>query len=262
MTEKPGQFIWYELMTKDIDAAAKFYGAVIGWTVGGGDPVATGIDYRHWDIGGETIGGLMEIPQEAAAHGMRPIWLGYVSVPDVDKAILEIKAAGGEIHMPPMDIPGTGRFAMVSDPQGAAFYVMTPIGTGPSTSYAMGRTGHGGWNELHSSDGAAAIEFYKSQFGWEQSAALDMGPMGAYRLFNTGGEAVGGMMTSNGYGRPLWLYYFMVEEINAAKARVEAAGGAILNGPHEVPGGAWIIQGRDPQGAAFALVGPNASVAR
>jgi len=53
---------------------------------------------------------------------------------------------------------------------------------------------------------------------------------------------------------PFWNYYFNVEAINAAAERVTGAGGQIINGPHQVPGGGWIVQGLDPQGAMFSLL--------
>jgi len=255
MPNKPSHFIWYELMTTDPGAAARFYCQVVGWSVG--DSGQTDKDYRQWSIGGQTVGGLMAIPADAGEHGMRPMWAGYLNVADVDESVAAIKAAGGAVHMPGTDIPGVGRFAMVSDPQGAIFYVMTPIGAEPSPSFAPGRAGHGGWNELHATDGSAALDFYSQQFGWAKSDALDMGDMGSYLLFNTGGEPVGGMMNSPDFPRPMWLYYFNVDDIDSAKTRVESAGGAVLIGPHEVPGGCWIVQGRDPQGAMFAIVGPK-----
>ena len=62
------------------------------------------------------------------------------------------------------------------------------------------------------------------------------------------------MTRSDGVPAPCWLHYFTVDAIGAAEARVKAKGGEVLNGPHEVPGGSWIIQCRDPQGAMFALV--------
>jgi predicted enzyme related to lactoylglutathione lyase len=58
---------------------------------------------------------------------------------------------------------------------------------------------------------------------------------------------------------PAWLYYFQVTGIDAAKQRVEAGGGKVLNGPMEVPGGGWIVQAQDPQGAMFAVVGTRAA---
>jgi hypothetical protein len=255
MPDKPSHFIWYELMTADPDAAARFYGEVVGWSVA--DSGQTDKTYQQWSIGGQTVGGLMAIPADAGEHGMQPLWAGYLNVADIDESVAGIKVAGGAVHMPATDIPGVGRFAMVSDPQGAIFYVMTPLGETPSPSFAPGRPGHGGWNELHTTDWRAALDFYSAQFRWAKSEAMDMGAMGTYLLFNTGGDPVGGMMNSPDFPRPMWLYYFNVDDIEAAKTRIEGAGGAVLNGPHEVPGGGWIVQARDPQGAMFAIVGPK-----
>lgn len=255
MPKTPGRFIWYELLTTDPKAAAKFYGDVIGWTVNAvGGPNG---DYYQWAMAGEGVGGMMTIPAPASADEMQPGWLGYINTPDVDQAAAAITAAGGAIHMPPFDIPGIGRTALVADPQGASFYVMAPIGEGESRVFSPGVLGHGGWNELHSSDGAAGCAFYEAQFGWRKSSAFDMGPMGTYQLFNAGAEDLGGMMTNTHVPRPLWLFYFNVEDINAAKARVEAAGGAVTNGPHQVPTGQWMLQATDPQGATFALLAPQ-----
>jgi predicted enzyme related to lactoylglutathione lyase len=86
-----------------------------------------------------------------------------------------------------------------------------------------------------------------------------MGAMGTYQIFSVGGQGVGGMMNKP----PMvpvanWLYYINVADIDAAVDRVKTGGGQILNGPMQVPGGSWIIQGKDPQGAMFALVGQKA----
>src|SRR5580658_10127936 len=113
MSNKPSGFIWYELMTSDVEATAKFYGAVAGWSMNPAGVAGTpGVDYRQWSIGDSTIGGAMAIPADAAAHGMRPIWLGYLNVADVDASVASIVAAGGASHMPAWDIPGIGRIAM------------------------------------------------------------------------------------------------------------------------------------------------------
>ena len=190
---------------------------------------------------------------------MRHSWFGYISVPDVDQAVTEITEAGGTLIMPPTNIPDVGRFSMLTDPQGALFYIMTPSGEGESTSFSPSKIGHAGWNELHAADGHAALAFYGKQFGWGLSEEMDMGPMGKYLLFNTGGDAVGGMLTKHTPAPPHWLYYFNVDDITTAIARVTEAGGTVVNGPHQVPGGLWIIQGEDPQGVMFALVGSEKS---
>jgi predicted enzyme related to lactoylglutathione lyase len=79
--------------------------------------------------------------------------------------------------------------------------------------------------------------------------------MGIYLIFSAGGPPIGGMISSTeGSPRPYWLYYFTVDAIDAAIERIKAGGGTVLHGPHEVPGGAWIVNAMDPQGAMFALV--------
>jgi predicted enzyme related to lactoylglutathione lyase len=245
------QIIWYELMTTDVEAAVRFYCAVGGWTVRSFGPGTEA--YRQWVApSGEVMGGLMARPAEA--DRLRPAWYGYFSVPDVDAAITSALAAGATLCMPATDIPGVGRLAMLFDPQAAPFYIMAPIGEGPSLVFSPERLGHGGWNELHTTDWKAALEFYSSQFGLSASTAVDMGPVGTYQLFHSGGEDLGGMMNSPSFPIPTWIYYFTVDDINAAKARVEAAGGQVLNGPHQVPGGRWMLQGLDPQGAVFGLL--------
>ena len=99
----------------------------------------------------------------------------------------------------------------------------------------------------------------KLDLGWTKSDAMDMGPMGVYQMFKTGGEfAAGGIMTKPpAIPAPYWGFYFNVPALDAAVERVTKGGGKILNGPMEVPGPMWIIQGLDPQGAPFALVAPK-----
>jgi predicted enzyme related to lactoylglutathione lyase len=125
--------------------------------------------------------------------------------------------------------------------------------------------GHVGWHELYSGDFDADLAFYTSQFGWGKGDAMDMGEMGSYQLFSLSGgtdfnSMSGGMMKKPAeMPQPLWLFYFVVGDIDAAVNKVKAGGGTVLNGPMEVPGGAWIIQATDPQGAMFALVGMRSS---
>ena len=89
-----------------------------------------------------------------------------------------------------------------------------------------------------------------------------MGPMGLYQLFSAGREPIGGMMNKMDAGSAsLWRYYFNTDDIDAAARRIADHNGEVLNGPHQVPGGSWILHGLDPQGATFALVGPRPDVA-
>ncbi len=246
-----GHFIWYELMTSDVEGAQKFYSDVVGYSII--PSVNPDFDYRMWALRDIVLGGLMKIPEPAAAAGMPPAWFAYIEVANVDDAVASILAAGGQMRMRPTTIRNIGRLALMTDPQGAAFYVMVPDHGGVVTSIGQ-KLGQCGWNELHTTDSAAALDFYATQFGWVNSTTLDMGAMGAYRMFHTGsGADVGGMMTS-AVPQAGWLFYLNVEDINAAIGRVTAAGGAVLHGPRAVPGGQWVVVGADPQGAMFALV--------
>lgn len=257
MSTYEGKFVWYELMTSDPAAATAFYTRVVGWTAA--DAGMPGMSYTLVSAGPTQVAGLMAIPEAARAMGARPGWLGYIAVADVDAAAAKAAAAGAAIHHAPEDIPGVGRFAALADPQGASFALFRGSpGDTPPPAPPPGTAGHVGWHELHAGEGAAAFAFYASQFGWEKHEGMDMGPMGVYQLFGppgSGGESFGGMMTKMAETpHPHWLYYFNVDAIDAAVERVNAAGGKVVNGPMEVPGGSWIINGIDPQGALFALV--------
>jgi uncharacterized protein len=250
MTKLQGSHIWYELMTSDPAAAAQFYEAVIGWKIRASE--MPGMDYRLCTGPDGDVGGIMPVP---AAAPMSPAWFGYIGVDEIDASVASIAAAGGTIHMPVTEIPGVGRIAMVADPQGVLFYVMTPAGEGQSVAFSPGGVGACGWNELATSNQPAALDFYSTQFGWTQGEAMDMGAMGEYRFISHDGIGIGAVMPTMPDAPKGWRYYLRVVDIDAAAARITAGGGRIDNGPHEVPTGDMIIQAVDPQGGAFALVG-------
>jgi predicted enzyme related to lactoylglutathione lyase len=246
-------FCWYELMTSDTAAAGKFYADVVGWTTEAGQG-----DMAFYTMlltpAGPPVGGMMGITPEMAAQGGRPGWVGYVAVDDVDASTAKAAELGGTVHRQPGDIPGVGRFSVLADPYGAVFmlfradpgYAMPPAGDG---------SGFVGWRELMAGDLEGAWAFYSALFGWTKDTDHDMGPMGAYRLFKTGGDKqVGGMMTKpDTLPASFWTYYFIVDGIRAATDRLTKGGGQVMNGPMQVPGGDWIVQAMDPQGGMFAL---------
>jgi len=254
------QFIWYELLTTDADGAQRFYSDVVGWTVTPG--TQPGMDYRTLAApDGEQIGGLMQLTAQMQQGGARPVWLGYVSTPDVDATVKAIEAQGGKTQMPPTTIGAIGRIAMVADPQGAPIYVMTP--TPPSDSpnarsraFSRAAVGHCGWNELATTDPKNAFAFYSGQFGWSDGGSMPMGEAGDYQFLNDESGMIGAVMNSAAGNRPsMWTYYFRVPDIDAARRTAESGGGTIMHGPEPVPGGDFILIGQDPQGAMFALVG-------
>ena len=257
-------FIWYELMTPDPAGAARFYGAVVGWTIAEArDPAASDVDYRM--IGrsdGGNAGGVLALNADMLAGGARPAWLGYIHTPDVDAAIAAITADGGAVHRPATDLP-VGRIAMVSDPQGAAFYIMAPVPPPgmegmESDVFSVDQPQHIRWNELATSDPDAAVAFYKRHFGWSQEGEMPMGALGAYRFIQRGDVGLGAVMPlMEGQPAPMWNFYIGVDDIDRAHAAVTANGGTIMAEPMQVPGGAFVVNGVDPQGAAFGLVGPR-----
>lgn len=221
------------------------------------DAGMAGNAYTILSAGDSPVGGMMTLPKEACDEGARPGWIGYIGVDDVDAYTAKVKTAGGKVLRAPDDIPGVGRFGVVADPNGAAFVLFTPKGVMKPASGTPCTTGHVGWCELYAGDLDEAWGFYAGLFGWTKTMAMDMGPMGTYQTFATGEpDAVGGMMTkAPEVPHPVWLYYFAVDAIEAAMTRVKENGGQVLFGPQEVPGGAWIAQCLDPQGALFALLG-------
>ncbi|HEY1394231.1 MAG TPA: VOC family protein [Methylibium sp.] len=252
-TKIPG-FFWYDVTTRDPKAAAAFYSSVMGWAAQ--DSGVPGQTYTIFSKGPNPIGGLMSFPEGSPPTGVQSCWTGYIGVDDVDAYTKRVKAAGGAIHREPWEIPGVGRFAIVADPQGAVFMLMRGFSDQPPPQVAANTPGHVAWHELHADDPAKAFAFYADLFGWTKGEAMDMGPGGIYQLFKFGGgEPVGGMMTRTPDAPgSFWLYYFQVEALGAALARVTAGGGKICSEPHQVPGDAWIAPCLDPQGGAFALV--------
>jgi len=251
------RFIWYELMTSDLEAALRFYGAVVGWSAADHENSQPGgMRYVILSAGGRGVGGAMQLTKGMLDGGARPGWVGYIGVDDADAKAKEVEAAGGRILMGPADIPNVGRFAMAADPGGAPFYLLTPTPRADAPPPTPGEAGTVGWHELYAGDGEkAAFAFYQRLFGWETLDEMDMGPMGSYRLFGAGGDRVGGMMDKpRDLAASAWGFYFNVDGVDAAAARIGEAGGEVTMAPHQVPDGSWIVQAADPQGASFALV--------
>jgi hypothetical protein len=247
MSASHGKFVWYELRTPDLKASEKFYGDVVRWEAK--DAGMPGMAYTLFSAGDQTVAGAVTMP----GAGMPPHWMGFVGVDDVDAAAAKVKSLGGAVLMGPQDIPGVGRFAIITDPQGAHLALFRWSGDRPARP-APGTPGHCGWHELYAGDVKTIFDFYGELFGWTKGDAVDMGPMGIYQLFNHGDVMIGGMMTRPAaMPAPAWLYYFNVESIEAAAARAKAGGGTICHGPMQVPGDDWIAQVADPQGAMVAL---------
>jgi predicted enzyme related to lactoylglutathione lyase len=259
MSDYRGRFLWTELMTTDVEGAKAFYTQVIGWETqlwgdGQPSPEMGGQPYTMWIAGDVRVGGVMRLPEEARSMGAPPHWMSNIGTPDVDASVRMVKEMGGQVYVPPMDVPKIGRVAVVADPQGATFALFQPE-PGPGMPQSEPRLGERSWSELLAGNWQEVWKFYEQLFGWEKKGSTDMGPMGTYQLFGIGEQTLGGMFTKPAEmpAPPHWLYYFRVSDVNAAVERVQAAGGKILNGPMVVPDGSTIAHCMDPQGAVFAV---------
>jgi uncharacterized protein len=257
-----GSFIWYELMTTDADAATRFYGDVVGWTIGAPSPDSA-FDYRMIERGdGGHNGGVLALTEEMSANGAKPVWVGYVCTPDIDAALAEATGRGATV-MTDRGLEGVGRMAFLTDPQGALIYLMapTPPAGDPeakSDVFSVDQPQHMRWNELTVPDDEAAVSFYTSLFGWTQERAMPMGELGDYRFITHGGVDIGAVMRKAAFMPHLgWTHYIGVDDIDRAAAAVKAGGGETMGEPQEIPGGEFSLHARDPQGAFFALVGPR-----
>lgn len=253
MTDSHGLPCWYELSTTAPDGAQAFYGPLLGWTWTSAD--MAGMDYRLASIGGTMVAGMMK-----ADTGQPTGWTIYFAVSSADDTAAKAASLGATVVVPPTDIPNTGRFSILIDPQGAGFGILQPLpmpdGSGGG-AFDQQKTGHGNWHELMTSDPKAAQTFYATLFGFTATRSMDMGAMGSYDIFAHNGTDIGGMMGQPpNVPRPMWLPYFGTDSAAAAAATITAHKGNIIHGPAEVPGGAMIVTATDPQGVMFAVVGP------
>jgi len=244
-----GRFVWYDLMSPDVDASKAFYTNVAGWTTQPFQPVPEMRPYTMWMAGESSIGGVAPLPEEG---DVPPHWLLYIGANNVDNTVEDIKNNGGTVMHGPEDIPTVGRFAICQDPQGAVFAVFTPLNdmpAGPPTPMFMS------WHELGSSDAEAGLAFYRSVFGWGDAGTHDIGGGMDYYMFDAGASPTGGAYTIQPAMpmSPCWTPYIMTDGLDAACDRLNASGGKILNGPMEVPGGSRVAVCMDAHGAMFGL---------
>ena len=253
MANSHGRFAWYELLTTDIQSAKIFYTKVMGWGVL--DASAPGRPYTLLTAGDTLVGGLMELASEARQSGVGSGWIGYVEVSEVNTIAERVKRLGGAVHVPPTDVPGISRFCIFADSQAARLGMLKWPKPAHGQSPASGGREHVAWHELLAANWEKALDFYVGLFGW-QKAGTKTGDFGTYQMFSASRQTIGGISTKPPAIRaPLWLYYFHVDDLDAATGRVAAAGGKILDDPFELSGGCWTVPCADPQGAIFALEG-------
>ena len=166
MIDSHGRFVWYELMTTDMEAATGFYTKVVGW--GTQDVSMPGMAYTLFTVAGSSVSGLMSLPEDAKKLGEKPSWIGYVGVDDVDAAANQIERLGGAVYVPPQNILDISRFSVVADPQMATLALvqwLKPRREQPAEPSAPGRIR---WHELFAADWEKVFAFYGDLFGWQK----------------------------------------------------------------------------------------------
>ncbi len=245
----PGRFVWQDLMTANVEAAKVFYGGLFGWTF---EHFDRGDGYGYWLIchQGERIGGLSLLAEQN-----RPaIWIPAITTNDVDDFCLRATDMGATVHREPRDVPGIGRMAVVSDPQGGTFFPMTEQERTDGSLPTVG-PGHGAWRQLVTTDPPAATAFYTRMFGWTSRV---MGTDGDLRKFLVYQDmTVAGIgKKPDGLSDTTWVLSFEVENIDTSSQRVTELGGRIVVPAKPVESVGRISWVADATGVLLALVQP------
>lgn len=246
-----GHFVWHELLTTDSKSASVFYGKLAGWKAKAWDEDPS---YLVLSMGESPMGGIVALPPDAQRKGERRRWLPYIGTDDVEVGVWEAQRLGGKVIKDTETVPTIGKFAVLQDPFGAVFAIIQPAYQ-PKPKYPP-PVGDFSWHELITGDIAAAFRYYAALFGWEKTTVEDMGPdVGPYQMYGWKGRNLGGIYrkTKHDPGPSRWVSYIKVRDASAAANVAKQAGGQIIAGPMETPGGSWIAIGTDPQGVEFAV---------
>ena len=248
------KFVWYDLNTKDVEAAKKFYTELFGWTITPWKPEGAPPEMPEYSmlcIGDMPFGGINELPADAPAPAH---WLGHVQVDDLDAAMQRAKNQKAQFPMGAMEVPTVGRMAVMIDPQGCAVSLFKPAGDSPELPKAD-RHGMVGWAELVAADPKAAQAFYSEVVGWKWRSGPFQDQM-EYYLFGTGQEGgdAGGMMPKPPE-MPVsaWSYYFTTKDIDASVAKVKELGGTVQGEPFHVPTVGKLAIVAAPDGSMFGI---------
>jgi predicted enzyme related to lactoylglutathione lyase len=234
---------YVDLGAPDVDQAAAFYSALLGWEVVDLGPDAGG--YRQAMLDGKVVAGL-----GPAQDPGPPRWTTYVTVDDVDVAVKAATENGGSVFVEPMDVMSAGRMAVIADPGGAAFAVWQ---AGESIgSELVNVPGTLCWNELNAPKLDQLLPFYAAMFGWTYDGA----PSDGYVQYKVGDRTVGGMLPTDQmpYIPPHWAAYFAVASHDDALAKVKELGGSAMLESQTAEGTGTFSVVADDQGASFCII--------
>jgi hypothetical protein len=252
----PGAFCWIELSTSDQNSAKSFYSSLFGWA-GKDFPMGPNDFYTMFQLEGRETGAAYTMRPEQRSQGVPPHWMIYIAVASADDAAGRAAQLGGKVIAPPCDVYDAGRMAVVQDPTGAVFALWQP-----KTHSGTGIAGvHGTlcWADLITPDVALAKTFYTALFGWKISAS-ENDPSGYLHIAN-GGDFIGGVPPSklrDPNAPPHWMAYFYVSNCDETAAKAKELGGKTCLAPMAIEKVGRMAILADPQGAVFAIIGPEA----
>ena len=245
-TVETGRFVWHDLMTKDVDAAKRFYGELFDWRFA--DTRRGDRPYVLARSGGSPVAGIVDVSAMPEAGAQ---WLSFMAVEDVDKTLAAVRSDGGKILVEPRDLPNA-RAAVIADPQGAPLGVAQVRRAIPDATQTT--PGRFFWNEYLARDADRALDFYKRLAGYDSAILESRLGVTYHVLRKTRGRAgLFELPPSAANIQANWLPYVLVEDPAALATRVVALGGRILvpAAPERRNGSLVVIA--DPGGAPIAL---------
>jgi predicted enzyme related to lactoylglutathione lyase len=242
-----GRFVWQDLVTNDVNACRNFYGALLGWQFQ--ETERNGRPYLIARAQGRLVGGII---QRQDTSSQRAAWLSFLAVDDLERAVAMTTAAGGKVLREPVALRGLGRFAAVTDPQGAPLG-LAHLDIEPPAGIGEGAEGQFFWREYFARDAESALAFYRQLNGYDdrpaQRARVE------YHILERDGPQAGLLPIPEAFGgvTPNWLPYVRVADPRTLADRVESLGGRVLLPPQEgIRNGAVAIVA-DPTGGVVAL---------
>lgn len=249
-----GTFAWAELYTHDVAAAQAFYHTLFGWEIHE-SPVGPDMTYTMLKLHGKDVAGLAALRPDQQAQRVPSHWLAHIAVDDIAAAAQRVRELGGTVLAAPFAVLEAGHMAVVQDPQGAVFALWQAGSHIGSTVVNMPNTIT--WNELATTDTAAAETFYHGLFGWTAETDANPGGGGDYTMFRNGARPAGGMLAITpemGTIVPNWAIYFGVADLNATIERAQAAGGNVLVPAMSLGEMGSLAVLSDPTGAVFTVM--------